>query len=566
MESPGYTVTAEFRLDHDDGTYRWIELTATNLLEDADVGAILGCLRDVTERRAALEELRKSEARFHALSESGLIGIAITDRIGGVHDANDTFLSMTGYSRDDLAAGHVRWDKMTPPEFAAMSDVANAQLATHGFARAWEKEYIRKDGTRFACLVGVSAIDQTRNVMFVVDLTERKRIEKALHHSEEQLRQAQKMEAVGRLAGAVAHDFNNVLSVILSFSVLAQESIPGDAALHADIGEIRRAAERAADLTKQLLLFSRQEVLEMKVIDVNAVLMGMSRLIARLAGEDVKVVFDGATALWPVRADPGSIEQVIMNLAVNARDAMPGGGTLTIQTANVELDEAYARAHHGAKAGPHVMLAVRDTGIGMEEATQARIFEPFFTTKEVGKGTGLGLSTVFGIVQQSGGTISVESAPAKGSSFRVHLPRVHEAVDPEETSPHSSTFRGGETVLLVEDEDQLRSAAREILQRFGYRVLEAASGAAAVAIAAEYDGDIDLLLSDVVMPVMGGHELARDLAKSRPNMRVVCMSGYSDDSLTRRAELKGHYGFLQKPFTPESLCRKVRETIDFGAV
>jgi two-component system cell cycle sensor histidine kinase/response regulator CckA len=397
------------------------------------------------------------------------------------------------------------------------------------------------------------------------EVAQRERAESALRQTEEQFRQAQKMEAVGRLAGGVAHDFNNVLSVILSYGEMMLEALKEDDPMHGDVEEVLKAAKRAADLTKQLLMFSRQQVLEPKVLDLNEVLGGMAKMLRRLVGEDVELSMATAAALGTVRADRGSIEQIVMNLAVNARDAMPRGGKLTIETANVVLDEAFAREHLGAKAGPAVLLAVSDSGTGMDRATQARIFEPFFTTKEQGKGTGLGLSTVFGIVQQSGGSIWVYSEVGVGSTFKVYLPvtGTGTVAEPHATQP-PATLRGSETILLVEDEEQVRAVARGILKRQGYRVVVAQSAGEALLLCESHEGAIDLLLSDVVMPRMSGPELARRLAALRPGMKILCMSGYTDDAVVRHGALEAGIAFIQKPFTPDSLTRKVRDVLDAG--
>jgi CheY-like chemotaxis protein len=370
------------------------------------------------------------------------------------------------------------------------------------------------------------------------------------------------MEAIGRLAGGVAHDFNNLLTVILGFGELMLGDLkPGDPVRDA-VEEVCKAGQRAAGLTRQLLMFSRQQVIEPKVLDLNDVLTGMHKMLRRILGEDVETISLSNPSLGRVRVDPSSIEQVVMNLAVNARDAMPTGGKLTIETANVVLDEHYALSHLPAKAGPYVMLAVSDTGTGMDRETQARIFEPFFTTKELGKGTGLGLSTVFGIVQQSGGNIWVYSEPGKGTTFKVYLPRVDAEVDVVRPQVGSAALRGTETILLVEDEEQVRAVVLNILRRQGYRVIPAQNGGEALLLCEKHSGAIDLLLTDVVMPRMSGPELAKRLAMTRPEMKVLCMSGYTDDSIVRHGVLEGHVAFLQKPITPASLARKVREVLD----
>jgi two-component system cell cycle sensor histidine kinase/response regulator CckA len=383
-----------------------------------------------------------------------------------------------------------------------------------------------------------------------------------LERSEEQLRHAQKMEAVGRLAGGIAHDFNNLLSVILSYGEMMSAELPKDDELHDDLSEIRRAAHRAADLTRQLLAFSRQQVLAPRVVDLNQVVTGMDKMVVRLIGEDVEVRTVAAPDLAPVMVDPGQIEQVLMNLVVNARDAMPDGGMLTIETRNVVLDEAYAEQHDGVKPGAHAMIAVTDTGVGMDKATLGRIFEPFFTTKGAGKGTGLGLSTAFGIVKQSGGHIWVYSEVGRGTTFKIYFPRATlDARHTTSTLPAASP-RGHETVLLVEDEEQVRTLVRAILVRHGYSVLVADAGPSAMKLAESYAEPIHLLLTDLVMPKMNGRELAERLAPRRPEMKVLFMSGYTDDTVVRHGVLDSGVAFLQKPITPDALARKVRDVLD----
>ncbi len=391
---------------------------------------------------------------------------------------------------------------------------------------------------------------------------ERKRAEKALRSSEEQLRQSQKMEAVGRLAGGVAHDFNNLLSVIISYSEMIIDDLKPGEPMRDELEQIRKAGTRAEELTRQLLMFSRQSVIQPRVLDLNELLAGMDKMLQRILGEDVDMVSSKAPGLGRIRVDPGSIEQVIMNLVVNARDAMPKGGKLTLETANVTLDEDYARTHADVEAGPHVMLAVSDTGIGMDAATQARIFEPFFTTKPKDKGTGLGLSTVFGIAHQSGGSVWVYSEPGKGTTFKVYLPRVDAAVESLPTPAAPSTLRGTETILLVEDDDPVRAVAMGILRRYGYQVIAAQHAGEALLICEQHKGIIDLLLTDVVMPRMSGPELGQRLSRDRPEMKVICMSGYTDDSIVRHGVLEAKVAYLQKPLTTEALARKVREVLD----
>ena len=392
---------------------------------------------------------------------------------------------------------------------------------------------------------------------------ERKRAEEALRRSEERLRQAQKMEAVGRLAGGVAHDFNNLLTVIISYSALLLEDLGSDDPKRDDVDQIRKAAEGAAALTRQLLAFSRQQVLQPKALDLKATVAGTEKLLKRLIGEDVQLTTFLAPDLGVVKADPGQIEQIIINLAVNARDAMPTGGRLTIEAANVAMDEAYVRGHVPASPGRYVMLALSDTGIGMDEQTKARIFEPFFTTKEPGKGTGLGLATVYGIVKQSGGFIWVYSEPGHGTSFKVYLPRVDEPAEPA-TAPLATAepAHGTETVLVVEDAASVRMVTRQVLERYGYAVLEAPNGDTALRLAAKHHGPIHLLLTDVVMPGLSGRQLAGQLAQLRPGLKVLYASGYADHAIVHHGILESGIAYLQKPFTPETLGRRVRQVLD----
>jgi PAS domain S-box-containing protein len=525
----------------------------------------IAMVTDITERRRAQEQLRASEARFSRLAESGIIGIAFADVNGNLHDANDTYIEMFGYTREDLAAGRMRWDDMTPPEYAAIDAEAVRQLRETGVARTWEKEMNRKDGSRVPVLLGVAMLDGPNCIAFAADLTERKRAEEALRSSEEQLRQAQKMEAIGGLAGGVAHDFNNILSVIISYTSLAIQDLGEADPLRADLIEVRDAAHRATTLTRQLLAFSRRQVLQPRVIDLNEVLAGMEKMLRRLIGEDIELSVNPAGGLARVRVDPGQIEQVVMNLVVNARDAMPRGGKITVETANVVLDERYAALHPGTRPGPHVMVAVSDTGSGMDVATIGRIFEPFFTTKEQGRGTGLGLSTVHGIVKQSGGSIFVYSEPGIGTSFKVYLVPAKDGEQQPvyaEPAPSLATRRGTETILLAEDDPSLRALVRSILRREGYVVLDAQSGGDALLICEQHAAPIHLLLTDVIMPRMSGRQLAERLKQLRPDMRVLYMSGYTDDAVVHHGVLEAQVAFLQKPITPDELVRKVRATLD----
>jgi len=511
------------------------------------------------ERKRAEEALRQSEERFARVFEASPVGITISTLDDGRFlDANGAFLRLTGYSRDEVLG-------KTALEFGFWADPADrarvvGQL-TAGSAQNLSATIRTKDGTARDILVSFERFTLGGKVCMlslVNDVTESRRLEG-------QLRQAQKMEAVGRLAGGVAHDFNNLLTVITSYSDLLLEDLGADDPKRDDVDQIRKAAQGAAALTRQLLAFSRQQVLEPKVLDLKATIAGTEKLLKRLIGEDVQLTTAFAPDLGAVKADPGQLEQVIMNLAVNARDAMPGGGRLTIEAANVDMDEAYVRGHAPARPGRYVMLAVSDTGTGMDAQTQARIFEPFFTTKESGKGTGLGLATVYGIVKQAGGFIWVYSEPGHGASFKVYWPRLDEQAEPEPARPATrAPGRGTETVLLVEDAASVRLVTRQVLERYGYTVLEAPNGDTALRLAAKHHGPIHLLLTDVVMPGISGRHLAEQLAALRPEMRVLYASGYADSAITHHGILEPGIPYLQKPFTPETLGRRVREVLDSG--
>jgi signal transduction histidine kinase/CheY-like chemotaxis protein len=377
---------------------------------------------------------------------------------------------------------------------------------------------------------------------------------------EDQLRQSQKMDALGRLAGGISHDFNNLLSIILSYSEMAISMLPAGDPMRDDLAEIYNAGERAAVLTKQLLLFSHHQIIESKVIDVNATIAPMGRMLRRIIGEDIQFKEHFGADLHPVKMDPGHLTQILMNLVINARDAMPRGGKLTVETSNIDLDESYASEHLGVTPGSYMMIAVSDTGIGMSPEVQRHIFEPFFTTKGLGGGTGLGLATVFGIVQQNGGHIWIYSEPGQGSTFKIYLPRTGDIPITVTKTPSLTGLQGNETILLVEDEEKLRSLMRDILQKNGYRVLEAKNADEALLFAAQ-PGVLDLLLTDVVLPQMSGPQLAARLTALRPETKVLCASGYSGEAVIAHGFLSAGVAFLPKPITPDSLLRKVREVI-----
>jgi PAS domain S-box-containing protein len=525
------------------------------------------------ELRARMREMARTGARLRATArgerdraiverdrffELSVDPMCIAGTDGYFRRVNSAFERALGYAARDLVSRP--YIEFVHPDDVGKTSTEASSLAAGGLPSVrFENRYRAKDGSyRWIAWTSVTVPDEGLIYAIARDVTDKKQLEAQLLH-------AQKMDAIGRLAGGIAHDFNNVLSVILSYAQMITEGLQPDEPLRADVEEIRIAGVRAAELTRQLLAFSRQQVLESKVLDLNETVGGMEKMLRRLLGADVELTLLTSTGPCKVKADPGQIEQVLMNLAVNARDAMLAGGKLTIETKNVELDEDYARAHHGVRPGPYVMLAVSDSGVGIDRETLTRIFEPFFTTKEVGKGTGLGLSTVFGIVQQSGGNVWVYSEPGHGTTFRVYLPRVAGDVERaflERPSPGSS--RGNETVLLVDDDDQVRGVARDILRRHGYVVLEASNAGEALLVCEQHTARIHLLLTDVVMPRMSGRVMAERLRGERPEMKVVFMSGYTDDAVTQHGVLESDVPYLQKPITPDKLARKVRQVLDMS--
>jgi len=559
IANPGTPAGLELRWRHKDGSWRYIDGVAVDRLAEPAVGAIVVNFRDVSERRTAEAALRDSEERYRTLVEGVRDIIFALSPEGTISSLNPAFETITGWRREAWVGQP--FERLVHPEdlplaLELLGRVVRGELrpASQFRVRTAKSDY--RVGEFSATpqlhegrLVGILGIGR--------DVTERVQLE-------QQLRQAQKMEAVGRLAGGIAHDFNNILTAITGYADLLLEDLGATDPRRQDADEIHKAADRAAGLTRQLLAFSRQQVLQPTVLEVNKLVSDLEKMLRRLLGEDVALTTQLAPTTGRVKADPGQLEQVIMNLAVNARDAMPNGGKLTLETGNVDLDESYATDHYPARAGPFVMLAVSDTGTGMSEATQAHMFEPFFTTKEKGKGTGLGLATVYGIVKQSGGFIWVYSEVGHGTTFKLYLPRVQElaerASQPAQTPARAA--RGTETVLVVEDEAPVRSVARQVLERHGYTVLEAPSAEAALDIATRYSGAIHLLLTDVVMPGLNGRELATRLADLRPDARVIFMSGYTDDAVTRHGVLEPGSAYVQKPFTPDAIARKVREVLN----
>ncbi len=512
---------------------------------------------EILERRRAEEKLQESEERYRFLFENNPRPMWIYDtETLGFLGVNDTAVDFYGYSREEFLG--MKIPDLWFPEDAA--DSLGALSPDYGQAgRPVVHTHRKKDGTVIYVEITSHPLPFGKGnsrLAMINDVTERKKLE-------EQFLQAQKMEAVGQLAGGIAHDFNNLLTIILGFSEILEGRLTVEPQLQDYVKEIGNAAQRAAALTRQLLAFSRRQVLAPQVLDLNAVVANLEKMLCRLIGEDVELKTALAPDLGRVKADAGQIEQVIMNLAVNARDAMPEGGKLSIETADVELDNNYARTHSEIKPGPHVMLAVSDTGGGMDPETQTHIFEPFFTTKEQGKGTGLGLATVFGIVKQSGGTIFVYSEPGKGSTFKVYLPRVEDVLKAAGPARRArEELRGTETILLVEDEAAVRHLVRETLVARGYNVLEAHTPSHAAQMGEQHAQPIHLMLTDIVMPGMSGKQLADKVASLHPEMKVLFMSGYTDNAVVLHGVLEADTAFLQKPFTPEVLARKVREVLE----
>jgi PAS domain S-box-containing protein len=515
--------------------------------------AVRGAIDHARQRAAA----RAAERRYEALFHGAPVGLVRSLPDGRMLAANAAAARIWGYPDiEALLRVNARELYADPADRARVIATIEGREVVENF----ELHGRRGDGALLWVSLRVRAEKDAGGQVLhyewsVADITERKRLESELH-------QAQKLEAIGQLAGGVAHDFNNLLTVITGRSHLALAQLPADHALRRHIELIQTTAERAAALTRQLLAFSRKQVLEPKVLDLNAVVTGLAPMLRRLIGEDLEFAAVPAPELGAVKADPSQLEQVILNLAVNARDAMPQGGKLTIETGNMELDDAYTRRHLGASAGHFVMLAVTDTGHGMDAAVKARIFEPFFTTKEPGKGTGLGLATVFGIVKQSGGSIEVYSEPGQGTTFKVYLPRVDEAVDETAPAAAPTLARGSETILLVEDDDEVRALARETLDENGYVVIPAADPAEALRLVSSHAGPIHLLVTDVVLPQLSGRGLAERLTPEHRDLRVLYMSGYTDDAIVRHGVLEEGAAFLQKPFTPHTLLLKVREVLD----
>jgi PAS domain S-box-containing protein len=514
-------------------------------------------LASAVEIKRNEQALRRSEARYRSLVQSSVYGIYRSSLEGRFLDVNPALITMLGY-------GSAEEVLLLDPQKDVFAQEAEHTRLIDEFRRTGrldgiEVKWKRNDGKTVTVRISgraVSSADEPADVLEAIaeDVTDRRVLE-------DQFRQAQKMEAVGRLAGGVAHDFNNLLMVISGYAEVMLAALEPDHAMREKAVAIQQASDRATTLTRQLLAFSRKQLLELKVVDVNAIVADMERLLRPLIGENVEFITSLTPEAAHTRADAGQLEQVLMNLVVNAKDAMPSGGTLTIQTQKIVMDESHRRGPTFIRPGDYVMLSVSDTGMGMDKETQSRIFEPFFTTKEKGKGTGLGLSTVYGIVKQSGGYVMVQSEEGRGTTFHIYLARVEGAAEKHTVPVAPKALGGTETVLLVEDEESVRQLVRETLAAKGYRVMEAQNGQSGVAAAAQHEGKIDLVITDVVMPGMGGRELVKQLAQTRPETKVLYLSGYTEDAIVSEGTIESGAAFLQKPFTLQNLSRKVREVL-----
>jgi len=512
---------------------------------EAELAKQRSFLRQVIDLNPNFIFAKDRDGRFTLVNQAlaDAFGTSVADLLGKTdNDLTPQTEEIDHFRNDDLEVFNTLREKFIPEE-----TITNQQGEVL-WLQTVKRPILSDDGTA------------TQILGIATDITARKKTEEALSRSEEQLRQAQKMEAVGKLAGGVAHDFNNLLTAIIGHSEMCLRRLTREDGLYSHVEQIQKAGDRAAGLTRQLLAFSRKQILQPKVIDLNSIVGDLSLMLQRLIGEDIDLMMRLATNVGKVKADPNQVEQVLMNLAVNARDAMPNGGKLTIETSNVYLSDEFAGDHVTVASGHYVMLAVSDSGVGMDAATKARIFEPFFTTKEVGKGTGLGLSTVYGIVKQSGGSIWVYSELGSGTTFKIYLPLVADQVEQVETR-RQAILKGEGTILLVEDEDVVREMVAETLKDCGYMVLIASDGPAALDLSDEFSGEIKLMLTDVVMPQMSGRQLTEKLSPKRPSMKVLYMSGYTDDAIVHHGVLEEGTAFIGKPFSPDALVLKIGELL-----
>ena len=558
LQEKKYITQEEICFRHKDGRPVWI-LTNLNLVEAEDEGGeptIIGTSFDITERKESREALRESQNRFAAFMRH-LPGVAfMKNRQGQYVFYNEGAQGLFALNPEDFLGKTDQ--EVWPAEYAKRFVASDAEVIGGKKLLETVEAIPHQHAVHHWLIYRFPILDENDEVQFIggvgIDITERLELE-------EQLRQSQKMEAIGRLAGGVAHDFNNLLTVISGYSDMIMRGLPADDPLHGSIEEVLKAASRATSLTNQLLAFSRRQVSQPKVLDLNALVANMDRMLRRVIGEHIELETVLTPGLGNVKADSGQLEQVIMNLAVNARDAMPEGGHLLIRTSNVDVARSL-RPHADVRPGSYVRLTIADSGKGMDAEIMVHLFEPFYTSKS-GKGTGLGLSTVYGIIKQSGGEIVVESEPGRGATFHIYLPKIAGAIEATKSArAGSGVLTGTETVLLVEDEPGVRQLVREMLHRLGYTILEAGGGAEALRIFDQHQGSIDLLLTDVIMPHMSGRELAERLRLLRPSLKVLFISGYTDDMLAHHGMLEPNVYLLPKPFAPDELARKMREVLD----
>jgi len=575
----GFVKNFEFKARRKDGSQIWVSnSTRAFFNEDGKVVRYEGIVKNIRKRKKAEEALRQSEEKLNQAIQGNSIPTYIIDNNHIVTHWNKACESLTGFPAAEMVGTKKQWLTFYPAERPVLADLVVDGATEEEIDEYYEGEHHKSvliegayEGEYFFPNLGEKGKwlfftaaplrDHGKNIIGAIqtfqDITKRR-------NTEEQLRQAQKMEAIGVLAGGVAHDFNNILTTIIGYAEIALMDVIKDESLRNEIEEIKKAGERAAALTRQLLAFSRKQVIKPVVLDINNVINDTEKMLKRMIGEDIEFQTSLEPELWKVHMDSGQIDQTIINMVVNSRDAMPQGGKLIVETANVDLDKNYL-SEHGIEGTPghYVMLAISDTGSGMNKETREHIFEPFYTTKEIGKGTGLGLSTVYGIAKQNKGFIWVYSEPGQGTTFKIYLPKVKEGVEPEEKerTPVGS-LNGSETVFIVEDDDRLRNLTRKILERYGYSVLEAENGEDALRVSEAHDGPIDLMLTDVVMPKMSGRETAERLQPLYPQMKVIYMSGYTDNAIVHHGVLAPGLNFLEKPFSQEGLARKVREVLD----
>jgi PAS domain S-box-containing protein len=556
-----------YRHRHKSGEYRWQNaIGQTTFDQNGKPVKMVGCISDITERKLAEKNLAESEARYRTILQTAMEGFWLVDAERFILEANDAYCRMSGYSGEELQGMHIT--QLEVPDSDAETAARARKIVEQGGDR-FESQHRRKDGSTFHVEVSMSHLvldGGGQFAVFIHDITERRLAEIEEAKLQNQLMQSQKMESIGRLAGGVAHDFNNMLTVIMGHSQMGLMHLDPSHPVCADLAEIRKSAERSADLTRQLLAFARRQTVAPKTLDLNDTVHEMLKMLQRLIGEDIELVWRPAPGLWQVRMDPSQVDQILANLCVNARDAIDGNGRIAIETANSTIDEEYCAANPEAIPGDYVRLTVSDSGSGMDRETQSHIFEPFFTTKELGKGTGLGLATVYGSVKQNKGFITIYSELGQGTTFSIYLLRYVSSIKAEVQEAFGGAAapvpRGKETILLVEDEPAILNVTTQMLEKQGYSILKAATPGEAIRLAREHSGEIQLLMTDVVMPEMNGRDLAKNLLSLYPCIKRLFMSGYTADVIASQGVLEEGVHFIQKPFPFPAMAAKVREVLD----